>query len=76
MYQSSNNLKTQIIDAIKEKKKITLTAAWCWENVCSGVVLVRGLPGWAFQMFRRLSLPPLARNFPSGDHFNPHTSWV
>ena len=48
---------------------LTFTAAWCPLRIWCG--------SWgllAFQMQTRLSLAPLARYFPSVDHFIPHTS--
>lgn len=48
-----------------------LTAAW-WSGRAK-----RAWSDWrASQMLRRLSLPPLARVVPSGDHLRPHTCWV
>ena len=52
----------------------TLTAAWCWLSVCSGATWL-----WLSvesQSCSRLSLAPLARKRPSGDHAKPHTSCV
>ena len=54
---------------------LTLTAAWCWLRVWRGVLLLLIVLMLASQTNNKLSFPPLARNFPSGDHFNPHTSW-
>lgn len=54
---------------------LTLTAAWCWLRVWRGVLLLLIVLMLASQTNSKLSFPPLARNFPSGDHFNPHTSW-
>ena len=49
----------------------TFTAAWWCENVWRGETSSLSV---ASQMFRRLSLPPLAKYLPSGDQANPQTS--
>jgi hypothetical protein len=48
---------------------IALTAAECEVYLCT-------LRPAASHTLTTLSLPPLARYLPSGDHRNPHTSWV
>lgn len=48
---------------------IAFTAAICSEYDCTGLKLC-----W-FHTWSRLSLPPLARYWLSGDHLRPQTSW-
>ena len=54
---------------------ITLTAAWWCVSVWSGVAASSEAP-LCVQIFRTLSLPPLANSLPSGLHCIPHTSWL
>lgn len=51
------------------------TADWWSDNVYNGAVSERNSLGAWGQMLSKLSLPPLARYRPSGDHFKPQTSW-
>ena len=55
---------------------LTLTAAWCWLKENNGWLLFVLLLMLASHRHNKLSFPPLAKYFPSGDHFRPHTSWL
>lgn len=54
----------------------TLTAPWCSLKLWTGLCILTVLSCTPGQTNTMLSLPPLAKNLPSGDHFRPQTSWL